>query len=85
MDELSEDDKLVVARARKVMRLLSQPFTVAEQFSGKEGKKVKLEDTLSSFENLLKGEGDPYPESCFYMTGTFEEAVEKGKQILEAN
>jgi len=58
MDELSEEDALVVARARKVQRLLSQPFKVAEQFSGKEGKRIPLKDTLSSFENLLTGEGD---------------------------
>lgn len=83
MDELSEEDKLVVGRARKVQRMLSQPFTVAEQFSGKEGKKVPLELTISSFENLLKGEGDPYPEACFYMTGTFDEAVEIGKKMME--
>jgi F-type H+-transporting ATPase subunit beta len=83
MDELSEEDKLVVGRARKVQRMLSQPFTVAEQFSGKEGKKVPLDLTISSFENLLKGEGDPYPEACFYMTGTFDEAVENGKKMLE--
>lgn len=65
MDELSEEDKMVVARARKVQKMLSQPFFVAEQFSGKPGKKIRLEDTLSSFENLLKGEGDLYPEICF--------------------
>mmetsp|Transcript_7942 Transcript_7942/g.17201 ORF Transcript_7942/g.17201 Transcript_7942/m.17201 type:complete len:123 (+) Transcript_7942:1106-1474(+) len=85
MDELSEEDKLVVARARKIQRMLSQPFTVAEQFSGKVGKKVRLEDTLSSFENLLGGEGDQYPEACFYMTGTFEEAIIIGKKMQEEN
>jgi len=58
MDELSEEDKLVVARARKVQKMLSQPFFMAEAFSGKPGKKIRLEDTLSSFENLLNGEGD---------------------------
>jgi ATP synthase F1 beta subunit len=81
MDELSAQDKLTVARARKVSSFLSQPFFMAAAFSGKEGKVVQLEDTIAGFQALLNGEGDDYPESVFYMTGTFNEAVEKGKQM----
>ena len=83
MDELSAQDKLTVARARKVSSFLSQPFFMAAAFSGKEGKVVQLEDTISGFTALLNGDGDDYPESVFYMTGTFQEAVEKGKQMAE--
>lgn len=81
MDELSAQDKLTVARARKVSSFLSQPFFMAAAFSGKEGKVVQLEDTISGFTALLNGDGDDYPESVFYMTGTFQEAIEKGKQM----
>jgi len=81
MDELSEEDKLAVARARKVERFLSQPFTVAEVFTGSPGKYVKLEDTIKSFKGILAGDYDDLPEQAFYMVGTIEEAVEKAKTI----
>lgn len=81
MDELSAQDKLTVARARKVSSFLSQPFFMAEAFSGKKGKVVQLEDTIEGFNALLTGDGDDYPESAFYMTGTFNEAIERGKQM----
>jgi F0F1-type ATP synthase beta subunit len=76
MDELSEDDKLVVARARKVQKFLSQPFFMSEVFTGRKGKFVELKDTISAFEALLEGKGDDYPEAAFYMQGTLEEAFE---------
>lgn len=78
MDELSEEDKLTVARARKIQRFLSQPFFMSEVFSGKKGKFVSLKDTIDSFEALLKGEGDLYPEAAFYMVGDLKEAFENG-------
>ena len=84
MDELSEDDKLVVARARRIQRFLSQPFFVAEQFTGFEGKYVKLEDTIESFERVLSGEFDDLPEQAFYMVGGIDEAVEKAKKLASA-
>merc|ERR1711935_154455 len=73
MDDLSEEDKLTVFRARKVQKFLSQPFTVAEIFTGMEGRFVSLEDNLSGFEAILAGEGDKLPENAFYMVGDFEE------------
>jgi F-type H+/Na+-transporting ATPase subunit beta len=81
MDELSEEDKLVVARARRLQRFLSQPFFVAEQFTGFAGKYVKLEDTIASFERVLSGEFDHLPEQAFYMVGGIEEAVEKARKL----
>ena len=84
MDELSEDDKLVVARARRIQRFLSQPFFVAEQFTGAPGKYVKLEDTITSFERVLSGEFDDLPEQAFYMVGGIDEAVEKAKKMASA-
>src|SRR5947199_176257 len=81
MDELSDEDKLTVARARKVQRFLSQPFSVAEQFTGMKGKYVKLEDTIRSFEELLDGKHDNLPEQAFYMVGNIDEAVEKAKTL----
>jgi len=81
MDELSEDDKLAVARARKIERFLSQPFTVAEVFTGAPGKYVRLEDTIKSFKAILAGDYDDLPEQAFYMVGTIEEAVEKAKTL----
>ncbi|MCX8123476.1 MAG: F0F1 ATP synthase subunit beta [Spirochaetes bacterium] len=81
MDELSEEDKLLVQRARKIERFLSQPFFVAEQFTGMPGKYVKLEDTIRSFKGLVNGEYDHLPEQAFYMVGTIEEAVEKAKKL----
>ena len=82
MDELSEDDKRIVARARRVQRFLSQPFAVAEQFTGIKGKYVKLADTIESFERVVAGEFDELPEQAFYMVGGIDEAVEKAKTIL---
>ncbi len=81
MDELSEDDKLTVARARKIQRFLSQPFHVAEVFTGSPGKLVKIEDTIKGFKGICAGEYDHLPEAAFYMVGTIEEAVEKAKKI----
>ena len=81
MDELSEEDKLVVARARRVQRFLSQPFFVASQFTGTEGKYVKLEDTIASFERVVSGEFDHLPEQAFYMVGGIEDVVAKAKQL----
>jgi F-type H+-transporting ATPase subunit beta len=81
MDELSEEDKLTVARARKVERFLSQPFHVAEVFTGSPGKFVDLADTIKGFRDLCEGKYDHLPESAFYMVGTIEEAVEKGKKL----
>jgi F-type H+-transporting ATPase subunit beta len=79
MDELTDEDKLVVARARRIERFLSQPNFVAEQFTGTPGKYVKLEDTIRSFRSILDGEHDELPESAFYMVGTIDEAVEKAR------
>jgi F-type H+-transporting ATPase subunit beta len=81
MDELSEEDKLTVDRARKIERFLSQPFHVAEVFTGSPGKYVPLKDTISGFKGLLAGDYDHLPEQAFYMVGTIEEAVEKGKDL----
>jgi F-type H+-transporting ATPase subunit beta len=81
MDELSEDDKLVVARARRVQRFLSQPFFVASQFTGLEGKYVKLEDTIASFERVVAGEFDHLPEQAFYMVGGVDEVVAQAKRL----
>jgi len=81
MDELSEDDKLTVARARKLRNFLSQPFHVAEQFTGTPGKYLKLEDTIRGFREILEGKHDELPEQAFYMVGTIEEAVEKAKRL----
>jgi F-type H+-transporting ATPase subunit beta len=78
---LSEEDKLAVSRARKVERFLSQPFTVAEVFTGSPGKYVKLEDTIKSFKGILAGDYDDLPEQAFYMVGSIEEAVEKAKTL----
>ena len=82
MDELSEEDKLVVHRARRVQRFLSQPFHVAEQFTGRPGVFVEIEDTIKGFRMILDGEVDEYPEAAFNLVGTIEEAIEKGKKIL---
>jgi F-type H+-transporting ATPase subunit beta len=84
MDELSEDDKLIVARARKIQRFLSQPFFVAEQFTGTPGRYVKLEDTIRGFKEIVEGKHDELPEQAFYMVGTIEEAVEKGQKLMAA-
>jgi len=81
MDELSEEDKLAVNRARKVERFFSQPFTVAEVFTGSPGKYVSLKDTITGFKAILAGEYDDLPEQAFYMVGGIEEAVEKAKNL----
>jgi len=81
MDELSEEDKLTVSRARKIQRFLSQPFFVAEVFTGTPGKFVKLDDTIKGFKSIADGEYDDLPEAAFYLVGTIEEAIEKAKKI----
>lgn len=81
MDELSEEDKLTVARARKVQKFLSQPFFMSEIFSGRKGKFVSLEDSIAGFKSLLGGEGDEYPEAAFYMVGNLDEAFEEGRRL----
>ncbi|MCG8544802.1 MAG: F0F1 ATP synthase subunit beta, partial [Alphaproteobacteria bacterium] len=81
MDELSEDDKLVVMRARKIQRFLSQPFHVAEVFTGSPGKLVDLEDTIKGFRDIIDGQYDDLPEQAFYMVGPIEEAVDRAKQL----
>jgi len=83
MDELSEDQKATVARARKIQKFLSQPFHVAEVFTGRAGVYVELEDTISGFEKIVSGELDMYPEQAFYMCGSIDEAIERGKKLLE--
>ncbi|OPY75616.1 MAG: ATP synthase subunit beta [Syntrophorhabdus sp. PtaU1.Bin050] len=82
MDELSEEDKLVVARARKMQRFLSQPFFVAEQFTGQPGRYVALKDTIRGFKEICDGKHDELPEQAFYMVGTIEEAVERAKELM---
>ena len=82
MDELSEDDKLVVHRARRVQRFLSQPFHVAEQFTGLKGVLVTIEQTIKGFNMIMNGEVDKYPEAAFNLVGTIEEAIEKGEKLL---
>jgi F-type H+-transporting ATPase subunit beta len=81
IEELSEEDKLTVSRARKIQRFLSQPFFVAEVFTGTPGKFVKLEDTIKGFKSIIDGEYDDLPEAAFYLVGTIEDAVEKSKKI----
>jgi F-type H+-transporting ATPase subunit beta len=81
MDELSEDDRLTVARARKIERFLSQPFHVAETFTGTPGVYVKLEDTVRGFKELVSGKLDHLPEQAFYMVGTMEEAIAKAERL----
>ena len=83
MDELSEEDKLVVHRARRVQRFLSQPFHVAEQFTGMQGKLVSIEDTIKGFNMIIDGEVDQYPEAAFNLVGTIEEAIAKGEEMLK--
>ena len=81
MDELSEDDRLIVDRARKIQRFLSQPFHVAEVFTGTPGVFVDLNETIKGFKGLIEGEFDDIPESAFYMVGTMDEVMEKAKKI----
>lgn len=85
MDELSEEDKLVVHRARRVQRFLSQPFFVASQFTGLDGKLVSIEDTIKGFRMIMNGEVDQYPEAAFNLVGTIEEAIEKGERMMAEN
>ena len=80
MDELTDEDKLVVSRARKIERFLSQPNFVAEQFTGTPGEYVKLEDTIKGFREIIEGKHDELPEAAFYMVGAIEDAVEKAEQ-----
>jgi F-type H+-transporting ATPase subunit beta len=81
MDELSEDDRRTVARARKIQRFLSQPFHVAEAFTGTPGAYVELKDTIRGFQEVVDGKHDDIPEQAFYMVGTIEQAVEKAKKM----
>ena len=81
MDELSEEDKQAVARARKIEKFLSQPFFVAEQFTGTPGKYVKLEDTIRAFQEIVDGVHDDLPEQAFYMVGTIEEVKAKAEKM----
>jgi F-type H+-transporting ATPase subunit beta len=81
MDELSDDDKLIVARARKIQKFLSQPFFVAEVFTGSSGKYVKLKDTISGFKGIVDGKYDDVPEQAFYMVGNIDEVLEKAKTV----
>ena len=83
MDELSDEDKLVVSRARRVQRFLSQPFAVAEQFTGVPGIMVSVEDTIKGFNAILDGEVDDLPEQAFMNVGTIEDAIAKGKKLME--
>jgi F-type H+-transporting ATPase subunit beta len=83
MDELSEQDKLTVYRARKIQRFLSQPFNVAKVFTGQDGKIVPLKDTIRGFQGIINGEYDNLPEQAFYMVGAIEEAVEKAKSTQQ--
>ena len=84
MDELSEEDKMTVARARKIERFLSQPFHVAEVFTGSPGKLVSIQDTIKGFKGLCSGDYDHLPEQAFYMVGTIEEAIAKAEKLAEA-
>jgi F-type H+-transporting ATPase subunit beta len=83
MEELSEDDKLVVRRARRVQKFLSQPFHVAEIFTGRKGALVPIEETIKGFNMILSGKLDEMPEDAFYMVGTIEEAIKKGEDMIK--
>ncbi len=83
MDELSEDDKMTVARARKVQRFLSQPFHVAEAFTGLKGVLVPIEETIRGFNMIMDGEVDEYPEASFNLVGSIDDAMAKGKKLME--
>ena len=84
MEELSDEDKLIVARARKIQRFLSQPFFVAEQFTGSPGRYVKVADTVKSFREIVDGKHDELPEQAFYMVGDIGEAMDKAKKLSAA-
>ncbi|HID86008.1 MAG TPA: F0F1 ATP synthase subunit beta, partial [Anaerolineae bacterium] len=81
VEELSEEDKLIVARARKIQRFFSQPMFVAEAFTGREGRYVPIEETVRGFKEILEGKHDDLPEQAFYMVGTIDEAVEQGEKL----
>jgi len=83
VEELSEEDKLIVSRARKIQRFLSQPFHVAEQFTGMKGRYVKLADTIRGFKEIVDGKHDDMPEQAFYLVGTIEEAQEKAAKLAK--
>ena len=83
MEELSDEDKVTVSRARKIQRFLSQPFHVAEAFTGTSGKYVKIEDTVRAFREICDGKHDELPEQAFYMVGGIEDVVEKAEQMAE--
>jgi F-type H+-transporting ATPase subunit beta len=83
MDELSEEDKMTVARARKVQRFLSQPFHVAEAFTGLKGVLVPIEETIRGFNMIMDGEVDEYPEAAFNLVGNIDDAIAKGKKLME--
>jgi len=83
IEELSEEDKKVVYRARKIQKFLSQPFYVAESFSGKPGRYVKLKDTIDNFEALIKGQYDDIPEQAFYMAGSIEDVLKKAEEMKQ--
>ncbi|RLC29006.1 MAG: F0F1 ATP synthase subunit beta, partial [Deltaproteobacteria bacterium] len=85
MDELSDEDKLIVARARRMQRFLSQPFHVAETFTGTPGKYVAVKDTVRGFKEIIEGKHDDLPEAAFYMVGTIEEAQEKAEKMAAGN
>ncbi|MCK4656645.1 MAG: F0F1 ATP synthase subunit beta, partial [candidate division Zixibacteria bacterium] len=84
IDELSDEDKLVVARARKIQKFLSQPFFVAEQFTGREGRYVKVADTVAGFKELIEGNCDDIPEQAFYMAGALDEVYERAEKMKKA-
>ncbi|MDH4196842.1 MAG: F0F1 ATP synthase subunit beta, partial [Candidatus Aminicenantes bacterium] len=84
IEELSEEDKLIVARARKIQRFLSQPFHVAEQFTGREGKYVTVEETVKGFKEICEGLHDDKPEQAFYMVGTIDEVIKGAEELREA-
>ncbi len=84
MEELADEDKLIVARARKIQRFLSQPMFVAEAFTGTQGRYVKLADTVKSFKEIVDGKHDDLPEQAFYMVGDIAEAIDKAKKLREA-
>ena len=84
MEELSDQDKITVSRARKIQRFLSQPFHVAEAFTGKSGKYVKIEDTVRGVKEICEGKYDDIPEQAFYMAGGIEEVVERAKEMADA-
>jgi F-type H+-transporting ATPase subunit beta len=82
MDELSDEDKMIVSRARKVQRFLSQPFHVAEAFTGLKGVLVPIEETIRGFNMIMDGEVDEYPEAAFNLVGSIDDAIEKGKKLM---